>query len=361
MLEQIFIKSFENFLNEEKVFKEFKTKPFSKKEIDEINSIIKLPKQAIEFFTKYGQISGKSFETYNQKLIIKETRGIGNKNFIIFYNIGDGHNFTAFDKNGRLVDIVYNLQGIKVTKVYKSIKEFYNNIKNYINESKSQTYDSVDWQINGKHPQKIEFIKSLFSTVMKWLKNHKMLSKTGIESFKTGIDEDFSITSDMLTIDGNKFLTKHYNKWISSLKHNNIDTKYLDNAYKTNESIDFNNIYNNSLDSLRQKNESNLEIAKQANEITKEIENGLTISELLTKLSFYTKATERALDMLINNEYSENKDVIHLILKTAVKKDDKITVKSFCDSINKEILTIKNTQKQINRDIEHMGRESRIG
>jgi hypothetical protein len=95
----------------------------------------------------------------------------------------------------------------------------------YITEktNKTKTYDKASWHIDNGINEK-EVI-SKFEILFKFLKKHNMLTDDGIEIFKIGIDNSVIITSNMLTIDGNKFMTKYYDTKLINITSNNLLSK----------------------------------------------------------------------------------------------------------------------------------------
>lgn len=66
--------------------------------------------------------------------------------------------------------------------------------------------------------------------IMNWLKDHGLLNEYGLEVYELGIDEEFSLTSKMLTDKGKKVLDEYYNKWIENYKYGEVPSlEFLSN------------------------------------------------------------------------------------------------------------------------------------
>lgn len=82
-----------------------------------------------------------------------------------------------------------------------------------------EVYDKAKWHlendISGSREQKLEHL----STIVKWLSDHKLFNAYGIEIVELGIDEEFSLTSQMLTVQGNDLLQKYYKKWLEDMDY----------------------------------------------------------------------------------------------------------------------------------------------
>ena len=59
-----------------------------------------------------------------------------------------------------------------------------------------------------------------------------MLTKDGIEIYKSGIDPEISLVSTYLTDRGNAFIKKYYDKYISDIKYGNENEKLLNTFLK---------------------------------------------------------------------------------------------------------------------------------
>ena len=115
-------------------------------------------------------------------------------------------------------------------------------IVNYLFESKTlvrnhqkiKTYDKVKWHFpDGKNCSSLEAGKLHIEVLMKWLKLHSLLSEYGKEIFEIGVDQDTSITSQMLTQEGRNILDKCYDKWLRTVVYGKKpSTSLLDGYYK---------------------------------------------------------------------------------------------------------------------------------
>ncbi len=93
-----------------------------------------------------------------------------------------------------------------------------------------EIYDKVSWHYpEGKNCPSIEAAKKHFIKIMDWLSTNNLLSDDGKEVLEIGIDSDFSLTSSMLTDQGNEIIKKSYSEWLKTIGYNTeISTKYLD-------------------------------------------------------------------------------------------------------------------------------------
>lgn len=100
--------------------------------------------------------------------------------------------------------------------------------------SKVKTYDKVSWHFpGGKNCPSLEVAKIHFRVIMKWLNDHQLLTATGIELTKSGIDSDFALTSDLVTMLGNRVLEDCYSTWVQSLTYGKQPaTTVLDQSLK---------------------------------------------------------------------------------------------------------------------------------
>lgn len=96
--------------------------------------------------------------------------------------------------------------------------------------SKFKVYDKVSWHFpEGKNCPSLYAAKAHFVAIMKWLKNKELLTGEGIEIYELGIDDDFAITSSMLTSKGNEVLQKGYSKWLKLISYKDgVDLSYWD-------------------------------------------------------------------------------------------------------------------------------------
>jgi len=84
----------------------------------------------------------------------------------------------------------------------------------------AKTYDKVSWHFpEGKGCPSLEAAKIHFSVVMQWLKEKGLLSAEGLEALENGIDSEFSLTSHMVTAEGNKILSQCYAAWVRTIQY----------------------------------------------------------------------------------------------------------------------------------------------
>lgn len=82
------------------------------------------------------------------------------------------------------------------------------------------TYDKVSWHFpEGQGCPSLDAAKMHFDVVMHWLKSKDLLSEEGYEAMEIGIDSDFSITSYMLTKEGNQLLALCYAEWANTVQY----------------------------------------------------------------------------------------------------------------------------------------------
>ena len=82
------------------------------------------------------------------------------------------------------------------------------------------TYDKVSWHFpDGKHCPSLEAAKIHFDIVMHWLESQNLLSSEGREAIEIGIDSDFSLTSYMITDEGNQLLATCYAEWTRTIQY----------------------------------------------------------------------------------------------------------------------------------------------
>lgn len=80
-----------------------------------------------------------------------------------------------------------------------------------------KVYDKLKWHFpDGNACPNLEAAKKHFVIIMKWLYSKSLLSQEGIEAMDIGIDQDFSLTSSMLTAQGNELLTSCYAAWLKT-------------------------------------------------------------------------------------------------------------------------------------------------
>ena len=81
-------------------------------------------------------------------------------------------------------------------------------------------YDKVSWHFpDGKDCPDLESATRHFVAIIGWLKENGFLSAYGTAVVTQRIGEDFSITSEMLTPDGNELLANYYDEWLKLLDY----------------------------------------------------------------------------------------------------------------------------------------------
>ena len=78
-------------------------------------------------------------------------------------------------------------------------------------------YDKATWQIEGGIPE--EKVVAHFALVFEWLHQKSMLSSDGIDMLENGIDESISLNEEMVTDEGNMFLSEFYDEFISETNY----------------------------------------------------------------------------------------------------------------------------------------------
>jgi len=73
-------------------------------------------------------------------------------------------------------------------------------------------FDRLDWYADNS--EVFEQARERFAVILKWLAGHHMLNPEGIEVAQQPISDEFSLSSSLLTSDGIKFLSAHYEKWL---------------------------------------------------------------------------------------------------------------------------------------------------
>lgn len=98
---------------------------------------------------------------------------------------------------------------------------------------KITVYDKANWHLNEQTSQEsVANQLSHLRVIMNWLEEKNLLSDEGKEIFELGIDQEFSLTSAMVTPLGEKVLNEAYKEWVEKFKLGapNLDilTKYLE-------------------------------------------------------------------------------------------------------------------------------------
>ena len=98
----------------------------------------------------------------------------------------------------------------------------------------TKVYDKVKWHFpDGKNCPNLEAGKLHIDVLMKWLKSHSLLSEYGNEMFDIGVDQDTSITSEMLILQGKNILDECYDEWLATIVYGESpSTSLLDRCLK---------------------------------------------------------------------------------------------------------------------------------
>ncbi len=78
----------------------------------------------------------------------------------------------------------------------------------------------MESQSSASYEEKIQHLVM----IMNWLKNQGLLNEYGLEVYELGIDEEFSLTSQMLTSKGKKLLDEYYDKWLENYKYGEVSS-----------------------------------------------------------------------------------------------------------------------------------------
>jgi hypothetical protein len=83
-----------------------------------------------------------------------------------------------------------------------------------------KVYDKVSWHFpEGENCPDVETAKAHLKVVMKWLREKNYLTKEGEEAYDIGIESDFSLTSALVTKQGNAVLQECYERWLNSIDY----------------------------------------------------------------------------------------------------------------------------------------------
>ena len=86
-------------------------------------------------------------------------------------------------------------------------------------------FDKASWQIdNGMNE---EVVIAHFKFIFEWLKEHNMLSPSGLEILDIGIDEDVSLHEGLVNERGLHFLDEYYDKLIADSQYDVAREKVL--------------------------------------------------------------------------------------------------------------------------------------
>ncbi|MGZ0084919.1 hypothetical protein ACWNXI_04890 [Caldibacillus thermoamylovorans] len=85
-----------------------------------------------------------------------------------------------------------------------------------------KVYDKAKWHLesegNASHEEKLQHLV----VIMDWLKNKGFLNKYGLEIYELGINEEFSLTAQMLTEEGNQLMDACYSEWLKNYRYGQI-------------------------------------------------------------------------------------------------------------------------------------------
>lgn len=96
-----------------------------------------------------------------------------------------------------------------------------------------KVYDKVSWHYPDGNAPNIKSATNHFVVIMGWLNKNNLLTKIGKMSSVGGLGEDFSLTSEMLTPEGNALLGKYYNNWLKTINYKTPPTtSFWNNVYK---------------------------------------------------------------------------------------------------------------------------------
>ncbi|MED0656675.1 hypothetical protein P4S75_04955 [Anoxybacillus ayderensis] len=85
-----------------------------------------------------------------------------------------------------------------------------------------KVYDKAKWHLESESSASYEEKLQHLIVIMDWLKNSGLLSGYGLEVYEMGVDEEFSLTSQMLTDKGRKILDEYYDKWLQNHKYGEV-------------------------------------------------------------------------------------------------------------------------------------------
>ena len=78
----------------------------------------------------------------------------------------------------------------------------------------TKVYDKAIWQIEGGLQTSV--VLKHFKMILEWCEKNHLLSDEGREILSFGVDDSISLHSRMFTEQGNKFMEKYYDKYISA-------------------------------------------------------------------------------------------------------------------------------------------------
>ena len=84
-------------------------------------------------------------------------------------------------------------------------------------------YDKTSWHYPDGHGcPSLEAAKRHLQILMDWLHEEGLLNDYGLEIYEIGVDEDFALTSDMLTNRGNAILELCYADWLKTVDYEHL-------------------------------------------------------------------------------------------------------------------------------------------
>ncbi|MEK4439107.1 hypothetical protein [Paenibacillus sp. FSL K6-2862] len=84
-------------------------------------------------------------------------------------------------------------------------------------------YDKASWHLESDSPTGLEHLQA----IMDWLNQQKLLSEEGLEIFELGVDQEFSLTSEMVTEEGKDLLDSYYTNWTKAITPSEISLEIL--------------------------------------------------------------------------------------------------------------------------------------
>lgn len=87
-------------------------------------------------------------------------------------------------------------------------------------------YDKASWHLESDLPTGLEHLRA----IMDWLEQQKLLSDDGLEIFELGVDQEFSLTSEMVTEEGKELLDAYYTNWTKAITPSEISFEILEHG-----------------------------------------------------------------------------------------------------------------------------------
>jgi hypothetical protein len=98
-----------------------------------------------------------------------------------------------------------------------------------------RVYDKVRWHYpEGKDCPSMEAAKRHMEFTMRFLETNGLLSEDGKDLFSDGrIDDDFALTSEIVTADGDALLSKSYREWLERISYGGpLSTELFENTLR---------------------------------------------------------------------------------------------------------------------------------